>query len=269
MTVVSGQHYGVGLRYATVFQLNSSGLPLAGGVPAVATEGYEVYGANAWELTIPEVRRINHPGNDRLMAMDFLPPIEAASGVLRGAALDQILAAMLTNVNEWDIGYMNLLPIMTEQQGSEPDVALFLYQQTLDRATKLRRWRFHIIPKAKCTPVTQGMSEANAVMAYNIGMNPTTKHLWGTTLSVNTEGCTELAVVEGMSEGRPKIVAWLADGAENEFDLPSDKPATAANRITVWVDGVLEDGSPTKTVTKVTFGSPPADDAVVVALYEF
>jgi hypothetical protein len=269
--VASGQQYSVGLRYATVFKLDSNGYPLAGGVATIPTEGYEFYGANAWELVIPDVRRINHAGNDRLMAMDFLPPIEGASATLQGSAQDEILDAMLTGVNTFHVGYMELLPVMTEQQGSEPDVALFLFQQSLDRATKLRHYRFHIVPKARCTPLRAGMTDAPSVSRYSAIFNPTTKHLWGKSLDITVEGCTEMAMAEGMSQGRPKIVAWLADGAETEFLYPTDKPAVGTDYITAWVNSVYQIGNPnlTTSVTKLTFAVPPTTGQVIVSMYEY
>lgn len=269
--LASGQQYAVGLRYATVFQLDSLGYPMAGGTPTIPTEGYEFYGANAWELAIPDVRHISHAGNDRLMAMDFLPPIEGASATLQAAADDEILDAMLTGVNMFPVGYMELLPVMTEQQGSEPDVALFLFQQSLDRATKLRHYRFHIIPKARVTPLRAGMTDAPAVSRYSAAFNPTTKHLWGTSLSLPVEGCTEMAMAEGMSQGRPKIVAWLADGSEDDFLFPTDKPALDTDHITAWVNGVYQIGNPnmTTSVTKLHFTIPPTVGKVIVSMYEY
>ena len=69
------------------------------------------------------------------------------------------------------------------------------------------------------------MNENPNEQRYSIVSNPTGKHLWGATIVNATEGATEAAFLEGMATYRPKVVAWKADGTEDEFLFPTDKPA--------------------------------------------
>lgn len=276
MTIQSGKHYAVGLRYATAFKLGSNGLPDWACVNAeTAHEGYEFFGPQAWEVTIPEMRKIVHAGNDRVVATDFLPTLESGAGILTVAAQDQVVNAMLTHVNSFDVptlgGDIYMIPWLTEQQGSEPNIGLFLFQQSLDKDTKLRTYRFHCIPKARVSPATGGMSESPSVTRYSAIFNPSTKHLWGTAMTLAEEGCTEAALIEGMSEYRPKLVAWKADGSETAFLFPTDKPAVSTAKIAgVWVNGVYAMGAGLAlTVTTLTFTPAPAINAIIVALYEY
>lgn len=272
MAVTTGKQFGVGMRRAVVFQLNASGLPDASGTTAY--EGVEVVGPKAWTLNNPEPRKITHVGNDRPLAIDYLPPNEAMSAELRVAANDIPLQSILAGVTNFNVGEASMMAWNTEQQGSEPDVGLLLFQQSLDTATKLRNYRFHIIPSGRAYPAPANMDENAAEHTYMVAPNPTTKHLWGAALASGTEGATEAAAVEGMSKGRPNIVAFKGDASETAFLFPTAKQAiaTVADKVEVWVDGVLQTGGGvdyTAATTGVTFGSPPADGAIIVAFYEY
>lgn len=272
MANATGKQFGVGLRRAVVFELNASGLPNASGTTAY--EGLEVVGPRAWTLTNPEPRKITHLGNDRPLAVDYLPPNEAMSAELRLAANDIPLQATLTGVENFNVGEGSLMAWNTDQQGSEPDIGLLLFQQSLDTSTKLRHYRFHIIPSGRAYPAPANMDENAAEHTYTVAPNPTTKHLWGTALASGTEGATEAAAIEGMTKGRPNIVAFKGDAATVAFLFPTAKPAiaTITAKIAVWVDGVLKTGGGvdyTEATTGITFGVAPADGAIIVAFYEY
>jgi hypothetical protein len=271
MSAPTGSQYAVGLRFAVAFELNVDGYPNAGDTPATPYEGLEIKGPKTWDLTIPDSRRISHQGNDRVLALDVLPPTEGLTGVLVSSADDMDVKAALTGVKVRTLGEAKLLPVGTDQQGTEPEVALLLFQQSKDAASRLRRWRMHLIPRATCKPDTGAMNENGSETKYNVVINPSTSHLWGTALNLNDDGCEEAALLEGMFEGRPKLVAWKGDAAEDEFLLPATKPATATTKIHgVWVNGTPVSGDDiTLAVDKLTFDTPPADDAMIVCLYEY
>lgn len=266
----TGKQFGVGMRRAVVFALNTSGLPSASGTTAY--EGLEVVGPRAWNLNNPEPRKITHVGNDRPLAIDYLPPNEAMSAELRVAAGDLPLQAVLTNVNTFTIADATLMQWNTEQQGSEPDVGLLLFQQSLDTATKARRYRFHVIPSGRVYPQPANMDENAAEHTYMVAPNPTTTHLWGTTMAVATEGGSEAAAIEGMTTGRPNIVAFLGDASTVAFLFPTAKQAINTTSIAVWVDGVLQTGGGTDytgATSGITFVAAPANNALIVAFYEY
>lgn len=269
MATTSGKQLSVGLRRAVLFALDADGFPLATGTGAYT--GIEVIGPKAFDLTIPDARRITHTGNDRVLAIDYLPPTEPVTGELRVGASDIEAKALLTNVETFTVGEANLMPWGTEQQGSELDVGLLLFQQALDATTKSRRWKFYVIPKARAIPAPASMNENPAEDRYQIAPNPTGYHLWGTALALNTEGAIEMSMAEGMAEGRPNIIAFLGDGSEDTFLFPVDKPPTDVAKVVVWVDGVLQ--TPTElgtiTTTEIPFDVIPGASAVIVVYYEY
>src|SRR5690242_15552048 len=175
MTTASGKQLAVGIRRAVIFELNTSGYPAATG--STAYEGIEVAGPKAFNLTVPDARKITHVGNDRVLALDYLPPTEGVSGELRVASNDMVAKAAVADVNTFTVGEATLMPWATDQQGFEVDAGLLCFQQSLDTITKSRRWKFYIIPKARLIPMPASMDENPAEDRYVVGPNPTTKHL--------------------------------------------------------------------------------------------
>jgi len=266
-TTATGKGFAVGLKRAVIFQLDANGYPAASG--SAAYEGLEVVGPKAWSLTNPEARKINHVGNDRVLAIDYLPPTEGASAELRVAANDIVTNAVLGSVSTFAAGEKTMMVWNSDEQGSEPDIGLLLFQQSLDSATKARRYRYHIIPSGRAIPAPGSMDENAAEERYMVAPNPTTKHLWGTTMVAGTEGATEASIVEGQSVGRPNIVAHKGDAVTVAFLLPTAKQCTSVDKMVVWVNGVLQSSGITKAVTGVTFDVAPADGAMIVVFYEY
>lgn len=265
MTTPSGNQLAVGARKGYVFALNSAGLPAAPDTSPY--EGLEIRGLKAADLQIPDPRVIQHGGNDRLLATDFLPSMEAITGEIRTANLGQELNATLSNVNQFAVGEINFVPWGTDQQGSEIDIGFLIFQQSLDTDTKIRRWRNIVAPRVRAIPILSGMNEQPAEQRLRVVASPTSKHLWGTSLVVGTEGATEMTFAEGMSEYKPKLVAWKADGTEDNFLFPAAFQAQSTAKVKVWDNGTLV--TPTVATTGVTFVGAPTDGHIIVALYEY
>ena len=269
MAEVSGKMYGVGARRAVIFDLNANGYPAATAPAHTPYEGVEVLGVKNFELSLPAVRKIAHVGNDRVLANDFLPATEGASASMTVAGRDLGLDALLSAGLEVTLGELKLLPQVTDNQGYEPDVAIFVCQQAKDATLRSRRYRAQVIPKCTIAAATPGMNENPAESKYEVSISPTSKHLWGLAFDPATDGCSEANIVEAMFEGRPNIVAWLGDNVETEFNLPADKPAVATGKIhAVYVDGVL-DANPTLAVTTVTPTPKPTAGQIIVCIYEY
>lgn len=270
MANTSGKQLAVGLRRAVVFALDANGYPAA--PAATVYEGVEIVGPKAFTLTIPEARRISHTGNDRVLALDYLPPLEGTSGELRVASNDIVAKALVSAVNTFVVGESTMMAWGTDKQGSELDLGILLFQQSLDTDTKSRRWKYYLMPKARVIPAPASMDENAAEDLYRIAPNPTTKHLWGTTLISGTEGATEMALAEGMAESKPNIVAFKGDGTVVAFLLPTGKPATATVKMKIWKNGVVQavgTGLASLTVTTITFTAAPANGDMVVVFYEY
>jgi hypothetical protein len=261
--------YAVGARRAVIFALGAAGMIEPGTAATAAYIGLEVLGVKSLELNPPGIRKISHVGNDRVMAFDLLPTIEGVSGTLTVAGRSMVLDALLGNVKMLTLAEVKLMSAITDQQGSEPDVAVFVSQQAKDASTRSRRYRFQLIPKCSVTAAPIGMNDNPAESKYELAISPTTKHLWGLALSVANDGCLEAGVVEGMTEGRPNIVAWKGNGVLTNFLFPLDKPATAVGKVAAtYVDGVLTVPD-TITVTSITITTPPTTGKIITTIYEY
>lgn len=267
MTASSGNQVFVGTRKGYVFPLTTAGLPAADSTTVY--EGLELSLIKGFDIATPDARRISHNGNDRVGAVDFLPSLEAVTGEIRVAPSLMTLNAALMNVSSFSIGNIKAMPWQTEDQGSENDVSLLIFQQSLDRDTKLRSYRGLVIPRARVVPVLAGMNDNPGEIRYQVVANPSTKHVWGTSLITGTEGATEAAAIETMSAGRPKIVAWKTDGTVTDFLFPTAAQATSAGAVTCWLDGVLVSSGITVTTDKIAYGVAPTTGKWLVAFYEY
>lgn len=268
MANVSGINWGVGLRRAVVFPLNSDGSLKA--VDENVYEGLEFEGPRAFEVTFPESRRIVNPGNDRVRDVIFLPPTEAITAVLRVGFDHHEINAALMNTEQFFVGESSMVGYGTDKQGYEPDVALLLMQIAHDE-TKLTRYRYFMIPRAKAVPSPGQFGENATEIAYNIAISPSTMQIWGVEFTEEDNGMTEAALIDGMSEGRINIVAWVGDGTTTDFDFPTDKPAISAGKICVFdfAAGTEITSGVTKEVDDLTFAVAPTANKLIVAKYEY
>jgi hypothetical protein len=265
MSEVSGKQVPVGLRHATIFELNASGSPAATGTAAY--EGSTIVGAQAFDLNIPDARKITHIGDDGPLQVDYLPPTEAVSGELRAARSDFDVYAILSGTKVVTVGESKMVGIGTSEQGNEPQVGLLMYQQALDEAGE-RTWRWFLVPKATIYPHPNGMNEAAAVNRFLVSPAVVTKHLWETAFAAGTEGFTRSQILEGHSKYKPKLVGYLASTGSTEFEFPADFPAADVAKMAVWVDGVAQTVGITKATDKVTFQTAPGNNKRVIVFYE-
>lgn len=270
MSNASGKQLSVGLRYVVAYALNANGR-IAGTSASVAYAGVQFEGAKAYTLTQPEPRQFNHSGDDRLLDRDVLPPLEGSGGQLKVAKTNDVLDALLSGVTQGFTGEASRLPLMTDKQGSEPQVGLLMYQQSLDAASGatrgLRRWKAYLVPRAVCIPINPGMEENPAETTYNLTAYVSSTELTGRALTTVDDGATETQMVRYMAEGKPTIIAYLGNGSTTVFALVGTAKSTA--KIAVYKNGVEVTGAAiTKTTTQVTFTAAPASNDDVTIFYE-
>jgi hypothetical protein len=266
MSATSGKQLPIGLRYAVVYALDANGRPAA--VNTTVYEGLEIKGPKAFTLTLPDPRQISHMGNDRVLAVDILPPTEPTRGELRASVNDFAVHALLTGTSVITLGEATEIAHNTDKQGSEPQVGLLLYQMSLSVGDGLRHYRCFVIPLAVCIPKPQGMSENPEDVTYIVNPTLSNERLWGAQLVLATDGITEASIFEYMCEGKPKLVAFKADGTEDEFLFPTGAPAKSTAKISVFKNGVLMSAGITKATTKVTFTSAPTLNDNITVFYE-
>ena len=274
---VSGNEFPVGLRYGAAISLQTQSTVAvpAGNSATVPYSGLPFVGANAFNLTIPDPRTIVHPGDDRVMATDFLPTLDSVTATIEVSRYDMTLNALLTGVKvstELDI---TMMPWATDAQGDEPTVGLFFYQQSLNAATKVRNWHSYIMPACRCIPKPAGMSASQTNVTYNVVVNPVAAQLWGTALTDGTNGAIEQGVVEMHSEGQPWIAAWIGAAAgATKYPFATNKQAKSIVKINCWhittagvVTNVTASGATFETSGPTITANIPAS-SIIVALYE-
>ena len=265
----TGIQYGSGFRFGAAFALNAAGR-IAGNSSSIPYMGSTFVGGKVWNLTVPKPRELYHVNADRVGAVDFLPPLTAATGVLNVSAANQVLDAILTGNKQVQIGQSETLAYLSSNQGYEPIIALHLWQQSLDSVNRLRAWRSFMIPRAKAIPINSGMADKEVDGQYDIMINPSSTDIFGLALSVATDGCTDAQLFEAMSLGRPAIAAWVGDGYTTDFTFPAGyTPTIDVQSVACYVNGVLQSAGITVSVTKIHFTSAPAALADITVFWEF
>jgi len=266
MTTASGKQLPMGFRFGYIFELNANGRPKATGVTPY--EGIPFYGSQAFTLNFPEAQRITHYGEDRTLASAFLASKDPVIGELRSAVDNLDLDAVLSGNKKFEVGEAAMLAAQTDNQGNEPVVGGLFYQKSLDLTSKRARWRTFLIPSMIVQPIPSGFAEGVESARYPIICNPSGAHLWGTPMTLNTEGALEAAVFRGMTEGKPKLVAFLGDGTTLAFPLPANAPALSTDKIVVVKNGAEVTSGITLATTGVTFAVAPALNDDIDIFYE-
>jgi hypothetical protein len=265
MTAPTEKTMNFGLRFASVFELNASGSPAASS--ATPYEGLQFKGSTAFELNIPDSRKITGLGEDGVTQVVYLPPNEAIDGKLNVEATDQTILALLDGTKIRTEGEATLMGLGTNRQGYEPQVALLLYQEAVGLETGKQYWHSYIIPSAKVVRKAHGMTSDKGVTVYQVAPNRTGKHLWEQAFTNTTEGFLSAQVIEAWSNNPLRVTTFLGDGVEDEFLFPTDFPVVDVASVKVYVNGVI--ATPTVTTTKITFSSAPADEARIFVLRDY
>lgn len=260
-----------GLRRIQVFALDSSGYPDGDQSGADGYDGVNLEGARGLSLSIPAVQRIQHVGNDRLLAQDFLPPTEGASGTITTAKQNIGIDATLTGTLVETVGEISFGGLLTDKQGDEIDVCILASRQALDTtegSQTLRRWQTHVFPVARLIPrggtAEQGGADENT---YDVVMSVATAYPTGHTFTETDEGFTEAQYLRGSSENPVVMERWTGNNTLTTFNL-SWTPISTAKTI-VCEDGVEATVSSVDTANNtVTLSGASANAAVVVAIYE-
>lgn len=270
MATPSTQFWGGDVFLSTVFPLDTSGALQP--PDDQVYEGLEVDGARTFDLTPAEGSYLVNIGNGRLRDTIYRAPREASRAELRVGYSQLDVVAALSGVNVYTVGEAQVIGRLTNLQGSEPDVALLLTQKGHDE-NGLTRYLSYVIPKGKAIPIDSPFNENALEVRYAVTISNTRKEVWGETYTLVKHGFTENGYLEMVTVGIPKIVAWKANGYDENFSLPSGKEAIDIAKISVWNwnDGTeYAQGSEIFRYTDhIDFVSPPSANDIIVAKYEY
>lgn len=270
MTAPNVIRSGVGFRDCQIFDLNTDGLPNATS-PTTAYEGVQISGVKRLEINDPEPQLISHQGDDRIFAVDSLPPTEPLTGNLVTGKVNDTLDAVLTGQTNYTVGEAKLFGVQTDQRGNEEQVGIIAYRQTLDTtpgAQQIRRWEWRIIPVCLVIPRENTYDQNPEERPYTLRPQIAAKHLWGETFTITDGGFEEAQMIRGISEYKPKLLAWKADNTETDFTLSPAVADDNTDKITVFVDGVEQTSGVTIATNSVQFTTAPTTDAIVCVFYE-
>lgn len=260
-----------GLRRVQVFLLDANGYPDGNQAGANGYPGRGLRGPRSFSINAPAVQKINHVGGDRIIAVDYLPPQEGASGEIRTAASDLATDAILTGTLTEAIGEALAGGEMTDRQGQEVDVAVIVYRQALNTKPgqqSLRQWQMRLFPIARLVPRPSGADQGGAdENVYDLIPSISAKYPWGKAFTLTDNEFTEAQAIRLVADYPLMMERFNGDGILTTFNL-SWTPISVA-KTKVFVNGTAATVSSVNTTAKtMTLSAAPASNAVVVALYE-
>lgn len=262
-----------GLRRIQIYILDENGVPTGNQSGADGYAGINMEGARSFALTVPDVRVIQHIGNDRVLAQDFLPPTEGVRGEIATAKQNLGLDALLTDTLITQIGETTVSGLATDKQGHEVDVCVVAYRQALDTSagsSQVRRWQMHMIPICRIIPRgSSAEQDAADENRYTVVPAVATRYPSGHPFSAapGEEGFTEAQYLRMTAEHPAFMERWTGDGTRTEFNL-SWTPISV-DKTYVEVNGTQATVNSTNPITKtMTLQNPPPDQSVVWAWYE-
>ena len=269
--------FSVGANAARIYRLDQD----SGWVDptnATAYDGLSVGGLVAFVYDPPSPDVISHPGNNQVLQQDSLPSLEASSGSLDVSRTDFDTIALLTNtkVNNTLMTNINSVGWRTNQQGTEPTVALLSYAQGKTPAG-VRCWSTFVFAKTMITPKPKGQSRDQQNHSYFVLPQFTTSHIVGVAYSLTDDGFTSTEVNEYQSNYRMHIAAWKTTNVEAEYNFAATLKYTdaAGAGIAVTKNGVKMTYGTTADATHyvadadgITFGAALTNGDIIVAMYE-
>lgn len=273
MTVINPTLYPSGDRFGAIFELDQTTGMIKATSATTPYTGVRIVGKKAFALSIPKFRKIYHIDADRVGVADFLPPTEGAGASINASADDFNLDAMISGNKKVTIGEAVQIAGLSSNQGYEPVVGLFLFQQAIDAVARLRAWRSFLIPRAKIVQQSAGMGDREIDTQYDCVLIPSTTTIMGVSLSTSIDGGTDAQLFRLASRGRPAIAAWIGDGYTTTFNLEQPTgvaaPALSTDKLVVYKNGVVLSAGLSKTVNDFTITGAPLSTDVIGAFWEY
>lgn len=271
---VSGIGWGVELYRATFFPINADGSIAAPDYPVAAEtpyEGLEFNGPRSLTLNLGAPRAIVNVAQGRVQDTIYLPSIDPKTGEFHLSYIDQDTFAALSDVNVRTIGGGQGFAFGTDKQGLEIDGIFLISQLVFHDEDGVTKWHNYILPRVRAVVTMPSFTDAALDVTVNLSLSSTTKHIWGTTLNEADDGCLKMTGWDHMTDDKFNIVAWLADGAETTFLLPTNKPSASSRATTFKVynftTGLAIAGTP--GASSFVAGVAPADGVVLIGVYEY
>ena len=277
MTDPSGIGWGTDVYRAVFFPINNVGGVDHPGYPTFAAadayEGLEFSGPKNLILNLGAPRPIVNVSQGKVNDTIYLPSIEAKTAEFHLSYIDQVTFAALSAVKTRIVGGGRSMAFGTDKQGLEIDGTFLISQLAFHDGDGVSQWHNYILPRVRAIVNMPSFDENAIDVTVNLSLSKSTKHVWGQSLTELTDGALSMHGLDHITWDRFNIVAWLADGVEDTFLFPTDKPALTnfATTFELWDynAGTEVTGGITKSETGVVYGSAPADGKLLIAIYEY
>lgn len=279
---VENRYFASGTRLAIFYKLNQKTGRLAAPKASPTPKPYYgevLYGPKGLTLNMPEPRKITHVGQDRPLAVDWLPATEAMDAELTVSATELNIEADVMGVKAETIGTAKLVPLQNSQQGFEPQLGAWFARQA-ENVNGLRRWESYVFSAAKVVFMPSGFNDSTEDQKYKIAPAVSARKLWGDAWTSAANGAVTAQMGQFASENYPYLCGWQSSNAGVAYLFDTDKPALAGGSILgVWVNDVLSPSSDyVKSTAGITFNVAPGLDTdstdtdvpgkIITCLYE-
>jgi hypothetical protein len=257
--------------------ISGSSVAITAGTTVSGSVGYygAVHsGAKLLTITDPAPRVIPHIGDDGVMALQVLPPLEAITGELHvektNDTIDQLVGGGVLPVT---IGESIFFGEGTNKRGFESSVGVIAYSAAEDSDPNSSLygsvlWDSKIFPKVNLFMRETGYAQAENERLYTFTPMFCTAHLWGVQFTTLVDGMTRAQIVRGISQYKPLLVSFKGDGSTLGFPFDSARPAATTAKIAVFKNGVALTTGVAKTVSGIGFSTPPSSSDIISVWYE-
>ena len=238
------QSTGIGLRMVHIAKRDDDGTFTVLGSPAagVAYAGVRVNKARALSITPAEPQRIAARGDDVTYYTFQESPTESPTGELRTQQSDIDVIEMITGVLDFGSGEAGMVPLSTDELGTEDPIMIWGTRKAVDDETGTRSWDTYIVLNATATARPQGFEvDSIGEFVWNVVCNSSDTDQFGRTMTTLIHGCTEAAYMLVKTRYRFWMDAFLGDGSQTTFTLSKGtavKYNTATSPLFYFVDGV-------------------------------
>jgi hypothetical protein len=260
---------GYGTREGRIYKLDAHGIPVT--TSTTAYVGTKIKGLSGFASTNTNVRRIQHYDGDSVSLVQIFPTLDVTSGTITVDGHDMALSAILGNTKETTHDSIKVLPMMSDQQGSEPSVALIVTQAA---KTDEGADGFHmqLINSTQAVPASGSFGNNNYETTYACSPSRTSHHMWGLDYTTADDGTEAAALDDAFAAKKAIITVWLSDGTTSDLTFDTNYKAIDTSYKVYQNDGgtvtELTTGV-TKAVDKVSFstGNIPANGKTVLVLH--
>lgn len=271
----SGIATGLDIWKVKFFPLDSSGLIAVPSYPSPATtpyQGLELPKPKTLQPNMGNPRTIAVVAQGRVQTTFILPPIDPKTIVCNLAYIDLDVFAQLSSVKVRTVAGSRMMAAGTNKQGFELQGMLLVQQLVGHDDNDLDVFVGYVVPRVKAAITWMTFNDAPIDVTLTMSVGKSKKHaIFGSTLTETDDGATESSMFPFVSFGPRNIVAWLGNGSETVFLLPSDAQAdsTYADTFKVY-DSSTNSSTPltgTYATDKFTKGSVLTTGHVALGWY--